>query len=53
MKLKILLQISEYNIDTDEYLKSETKIPLSFQYSVSFSGSDDEVDYILVWIKIC
>ena len=53
MKLKILLQISEYNIDTDEYLKSETKISLSFQYSVSFSGSDDEVDYILVWIKIC
>ena len=52
MKPRILIQISEYNGKKDEYFKNKTSISLPSKYSVSFSGSDDELVYILVSIKI-
>ena len=43
MQLILLLQKTEYNNDTDEYFKKDTKFSLPSKYSMSFSGSDYEV----------
>ena len=50
-KLRIFLQISDYNYETDEYCKNKIKIALTYQYSMSFPGKHTEVLYILVSIK--
>ena len=50
-KLRIFLQISDYNYETDEYCKNKIKIALTYQYSMSFPGKHAEVLYILVSIK--
>ena len=52
MQIKILIQRSEYNGVRDEYCKNKTKFYLPSQYSIYFSGSHDEVVYIMVSIKI-
>ena len=49
MQLRIFLQISEYNFETNEYAKN---ISLPSQYSMSFLGEDAEVLYIIVSIKL-
>ena len=48
----MLLQMTEYNNDKDEYCKNKTKNALPSKFSTSFSGSDDEVVYTMVSIKI-
>ena len=48
----IFLQISEYNSKRDDYFNNKTNIALPSQYCMSLSGSDDEVVYVIVSIKI-
>ena len=52
MNLRTFLQIPEYNIERDEYVKKKTKIPLPLQYSMSFSGKHAEVVNIIFSIKL-
>ena len=51
-QLRIILQTTEYDYETSEYCKNKTKIAPPSQYSMSFSGGNDEVVYIMVSIKI-
>ena len=50
MKLRISLQRSKYNVETDSFCKNKTKIALSAQYFMS-CPNDPEVIYVLVSIK--
>ena len=52
MQLRMFFQRSEYNSVRYEYWKNKSKVALPSQYSMSFSGSHDEVFYILVSIKL-
>ena len=52
MKLRIFLQISEYNYETDELCKNKIKIYLPTQYSMSFPGIYAEELYILISFKL-
>ena len=52
MQLRIFLQRSEYNFETNEYWKNKTKFACPDLYSMSFLGKHAEVIYILVYIKI-
>ena len=52
MQLRIFLQRSEYNSDKDGFQINKTNIAIPSQYSVYFTGSDDELVYIMVSIKI-
>ena len=51
MELRIFLQISEYNFETNEYCKNKTKTSLPAQYSVNFPGKHAEVIYIIVFYQ--
>ena len=50
MKLRISLQRTEYNVETEGFCKNKTKIALSAQYSL-YRPNDPEVIYVLVSIK--
>ena len=50
MQLRISLQRSEYNVETDSFYKNKTKIALSAQYFLS-CPNNPEVIYFLVSIK--
>ena len=52
MQLRIFLQRSEYKFQRDEYDKDKIIISLPAQYSMYFPGTNAEVLYILVSIKI-
>ena len=50
MQLRISLQRSEYNVETDSFCKNKTKIALSAHYLLSCPNSP-KVIYVLVSIK--
>ena len=50
MQLRIFLQRSEYNVETDSFCKNKTKIALSAQYFLT-CPNNPEVIYVLVSIK--
>ena len=50
MQLKISLQRTEYNVDTDSFCKNKTKIALAAQYFMS-CPNNTEVIYVIVSIK--
>ena len=50
MQLRISLQRTEYNVETESFCKNKTKIALSEQYSL-YRPNDPEVIYVLVSIK--
>ena len=50
MQLRISLQRSYYNVETNSFCKNKTKIALSAQYSMS-CPNDPKVIYVLVYIK--
>ena len=51
MKLRISLQISNFNYEKTEFYKNKAKIALPAQYSTSFKDNP-EVIYIIVSIKL-
>ena len=50
MQLRISLQRTEYNVETDSFCKNKTKIALAAQYFLS-CPNNTEVIYVLVSIK--
>ena len=50
MKLRISLQRTEYNVETDSFCKNKTKIAIAAQYFLS-CPNNTEVLYVLVFIK--
>ena len=50
MQLRISLQRTEYNVETESFCKNKTKIALSAQYFLS-RPNNPEVIYIIVSIK--
>ena len=50
MQLRISLQRSKYNVETDSFSKNKTKTALSAQYFLS-CPNNPEVIYVLVYIK--
>ena len=50
MQLRISLQRSKYNVETDSFCKNKTKIALSAQYFL-YCTNNPEVIYVLVSIK--
>ena len=50
MQLRISLQRSEYNVETDSFCKNKTEIALSAQYFIS-CPNDPKVIYVLFSIK--
>ena len=50
MQLKISLQRTEYNVETDNFCKNKTKIALAAQYFLS-CPNDPKAIYVLVSIK--
>ena len=52
MQLIIFLQISDYNVQINEFVKNKTKISLQAQDSIYFPVIDAEVLYIPVSIRL-
>ena len=50
MQLRISLQRTEYNLETEIYIKNNNKIALSAEYYL-YRPNDPEVIYVLVYIK--
>ena len=50
MQLRISLQRTEYNVETESFCKNKTKIALSAQYSL-YRPNNPEVIYVLFCIK--